>query len=379
MPQKQKKIVLLLCSFGFIFIFGPIYVVYYLTLISLVYTAGQMIKERPDWKKPIFLSTLLFLLFNLIFYKYFNAFFELLTKITSSFINLSTMQVPRIVLPLGLSFVTFRLLHYIIEINRDNIPSTSFIDFTLYCLFFPTFLAGPIERFPNFYNQTKNIARIDYDMVSYGLWRILLGLIKKFIIADMILNQPMCILNDPESFSRLAVISSMYGVMIRLYMDFSGYTDIAIGISRLFGYRIIENFNKPFLQSNIVSFWRNWHISFYAWIRDYFYLPLFVYRASLIKFYLGPFLTLMVFMLWHGSSIGFFLAGLINGVSWFVWIAFHNMLRNSLQLQNKLKSGIFKLLSIGLTFSLVSFSTSIFFFNRNLEQIKIILSKVFIG
>jgi len=367
MPRKNRRSFLLICSFIFIGFFNPAYALYYLILASIVYIAGLIIKENREFKKPIFIASLILLIGNFCFFKYFQALFEFF----------SHKSLPAIILPLGLSFITFRFLHYIIELNRNKIQDTSFVDFTLYSIFFPTFLAGPIERFPNFYKQTEGVSSVDYNMVAYGFYRVLLGIIKKFLVADILLTWALPILRDPFSSSRIVVISSVYATMIRLYMDFSGYTDMAIGVSCLFGYRIMENFNRPFLQRNIAMFWRNWHISLYTWIRDYFYFPFFVYRPSAIKMYLGPFLTILVFMLWHGSALNFLVGGIVNGLGIMAWIFFQDLKKRSPKLKGRPQYAIAAPLSIFLTFTYVSFGTVTFFFTRNLEEAKALLFRIF--
>lgn len=377
-PHKKRNLFLLICSLGFIAIFNLAYSLYYLVFISLVYITILAIKERPDLKRPIFITLLIFLISIFCFLKYFRLFFDLSYLLLSSFTHLTPIKLPVIIFPLGFSFIIFRLLHYIIEVNRNKIQDTSFVDFALYLTFFPTFLAGPLERFPDFYRQAKEIALPDTNMFCYGLWRILLGIVKKCLIADMLFAWTIAVLASPGSYSRLIVIGAVYGAMIRLYMDFSGYTDIAIGVSRLFGYKIVENFNRPLLQKNIALFWRNWHISLYTWIRDYFYLPLFAYRASILKLYLGSFLTMALFMLWHGSSINFLVSGIINGLGLVIWLGFQDLQKKIPSLRNFLKSSYLTPLSIFLTFTYVSFVTGIFFSAKDSNQLKALLTKIFL-
>lgn len=377
-PKRTKSLFLLLCSLIFISLFSITYALYYLVLIFLVFILGLTIKERPDIKRPLFIATIIFLIANLCFYKYFKTFFEFFANLLSSFIQLPTIKLPEIILPLGLSFITFRLLHYIIEINRNRIQEASFTDFALYSIFFPTFLAGPIERFPNFHKQTKEITRPDYNMICYGLWRILLGIIKKFLIADGLFAWTVPMLQSPGTYSRLVLIGSIYGATIWLYLDFSGYSDIAIGVSRLFGYKIVENFKRPFFQKNIALFWRSWHISLYTWIRDYFYFPFFVYRASQLKLFFGAFLTLMLFILWHGSSSNFLLGGIYSGLGLVIWLSFQNLKRRFPRLNKLSVQPCLDWLSTFVTFTHVSFGIGIFFFTSNIGEIKALISKLFL-
>ncbi|MEW6101742.1 MAG: MBOAT family O-acyltransferase [Candidatus Omnitrophota bacterium] len=377
LPKRQRSLYLLICSLGFIALFDIAFALYYFTLIAAAYLTCLCMKERQGLKKPLFMGSVVFLIANLIFFKYFQSGFNFVWGALSSYFPVPQVKIPSIIMPLGLSFITFRLLHYVIEVSRNQIQELSFVDFALYALFFPAFLAGPIERYHNFSRQTAEVSALDYTTLSYGLWRILQGIVKKFIFADLLFGWSGEVLNSPFSYSRIAVIGSVYAGMLRLYMDFSGYSDIAIGISRLFGYKITENFDKPFLQKNIALFWRHWHISLYTWIRDYFYLPFFVYRGSRLKFYLGPVLTMLIFNLWHRSSAGFLIGGLLNGLGWIIWIAFQDMQKKLPRLRSWLNQPYLTPVSVFLTFNYVCFGTSIFFFSKDLNQINSLLARIF--
>jgi D-alanyl-lipoteichoic acid acyltransferase DltB (MBOAT superfamily) len=134
----------------------------------------------------------------------------------------------------------------------------------------------------------------DLSTINQGLFRILLGIAKKFVVADNLARWIIPALHSPKSHPRFLILLLVYGTAIQIYLDFSGYTDMALGVARLFGYKIMENFNRPFFQRNIAMFWRNWHISVYSWIRDYFFFPFFGYRPSNLKIYFGIFATMIV-------------------------------------------------------------------------------------
>lgn len=279
-------------------------------------------KENKN-RKLIIQFALIWLIGNLCFFKYTSVLFK------SCFWSSLEPQTffTKIIFPLGFSFITFRLIHYIVEVYKRNIVETSFIIFALYVLFFPTFLAGPIDRFPRFYPQAIAIKRTEIDAynINYGLFRITKGLIKKVFIADNLARFTMPALYFPESYTRMVLICALYSSIIQIYMDFSGYTDMAIGTSRLFGYKIMENFNRPFFRENIVSFFRNWHISLYSWIRDYFFFPIFGHGTSRTRLYVGTFITIIVFCLWHRASMIFLLIGIIVGASFIIWLLFQEI------------------------------------------------------
>jgi len=153
--------------------------------------------------------------------------------------------------------------------------------------------------------------------------------VKKVGAADPLLSLVMPVLRAPAAFSRGVVVSSIYGLAVQVYMDFSGYTDLALGVSRLFGYKIMENFNLPYFRPNLAEVWRNWHISVYSFIRDYFFFPLFAVRGSALKLHVGIFLTFVVFMIWHDGSLRFLALGVYHGVGMVIWNLFQLLKRKS--------------------------------------------------
>ncbi|MFA5100860.1 MAG: MBOAT family O-acyltransferase, partial [Candidatus Omnitrophota bacterium] len=242
---------------------------------------------------------------------------------------------------------------------------STLLDFSAYVLFFPTFICGPVERFPAFYEQSKQTGALaqDIPLLNYGLYRIAKGLVKKAFIADTIAGIVMPVLSCPEAYSRVAVVFSVYGLMLRVYMDFSGYTDMAVGAAGLFGYRIVENFNKPFLQKNIVMFWRNWHISLYTWIRDYFFLPVFGYVTFKWKVYAGILATMLVFHLWHGFSLNFLGAAIYNSAGIFLWMAFCSV-KEKAHFLRRISGNVFSgSLALLVTFTFVSLGSVFLLFD----------------
>ncbi len=258
----------------------------------------------------------------------------------------------------GTSYIIFRTIHYIIESYRRTFPQHSLWSFLCYILFFPIFLSGPIERFDRFYEQTYSVADrhgIDIQEINYGLYRIIKGIIKKVFIADVMARFIVSVFHSPMEYPKYIVIFCIYASAIRIYMDFSGYTDIAIGSARLLGYKIMENFNSPFFQPNIAMFWRNWHISLYIWIRDYFFLPIFGKKASVYSLYLGIFFSMIVFHIWHGFSVKFLLLGVYHGfvlVIWTLWQAIKRKFRFKMGYINPL---FIRACTTFFTFNIVSF------------------------
>ena len=374
LSSKWRPPFLLAISLLFIALFNFQCIPYFLIHIGLVYIASLYI-EKGGRKKLLLTLTLIWLIGNLCFFKYGELIFRAIVEFGSPFFFTPRVELPALLLPLGISYIIFRCIHYIVEVYRKKVPRVSFIHFALYVLFFPTFLAGPVERFQRFHSQTLEIKGPDLPSVNQGLFRILLGVAKKFILADNLAQWIIPALHFPENHPRFLVLLCIYGTAIQVYLDFSGYTDMALGISRLFGYRVMENFNRPFLQRNIAMFWRNWHISVYSWIRDYFFFPFFGYRATNLKIYLGIFTTMIVFMLWHKGNLNFLLLGIYHGLGLVIWQLFQEMKRKYPPIRKWSSRSYLNPVAIVFTFTFVSFG--FLFFNLDLHQLYAVLDRIF--
>jgi D-alanyl-lipoteichoic acid acyltransferase DltB (MBOAT superfamily) len=336
----------------------------------IVYIGGKFISQtESEQKKKLVLTVLLLsIISGLFFYKYFNA--------RAYVSNWRTYNVPRCLIPFGLSYITFRLVHFLVESYRRNIPQTSLIVFISYILFFPLILAGPVERFPRFYMQAKEKMIFEPININYGLGRIALGIVKKAIVADGLNGFVMPVLSSPQAYPSLWVLLSIYVLAIQIYMDFSGYTDIAIGSARLFGYKIMENFHRPFFKTDIAQFWRSWHISVYTWIRDYFFLPLFGFKASRIKLYLGLFFSMVVFHIWHRFSLNFLILGIYHGIILMFWQACQEIKRRYPLVRGLMGYRYLNVLGVFLTFNIVSLGF-VFFITNSVSNTWKIISHIF--
>ncbi|MEP6955284.1 MAG: MBOAT family O-acyltransferase [Chthoniobacterales bacterium] len=273
-------------------------------------------------------------------------------------------------LPLGISFFTFEFIHFAADRYRGTAKAGTFGEYLAFILFFPTMVAGPIKRFqdfvPKLQSPSKNWA-LDWHR---GVTRILAGLVKKFAIADLLgawtinLNHGAIALADRRV---LPLWLLAYG--IKIYIDFSAYSDIAIGSARLFGIRVPENFDWPYLRRNITEFWRHWHISLSRWLMDYVYIPLGGSRVSSPRIYGNIILTMLISGLWHGAGLNFIAWGLWHGCL----LAGHRLWRKNRPVGNQEPSLLGSALSWALTFLLVNlgwaffcmdFPTALFFFRR---------------
>lgn len=221
----------------------------------------------------------------------------------------------RFVFPLAISFFTFEFIHYLVDSYRGKIGPHRFREYLAFMLFFPTMVAGPIKRFQDFVPKLM-AAHFEWEHVRIGLLRISVGMAKKMVIADSLdlWIQPLLSENASASATTLTLWLALLAYSIKIYTDFSGYSDIAIGSARLFGIVVPENFNWPYLRRNIAEFWRHWHISLSSWITDYVYIPLGGSRVSFLRLLLNLVLAMGISGIWHGAEWHFLVWGLYHGV-----------------------------------------------------------------
>ena len=248
------------------------------------------------------------------FFKYFNFFIESAAYVLSSVGFVPHVPVLRVLLPIGISFYTFKTMTYTIDIYRGKMkPTDSFVDYALFTSFFPQILAGPIERASNLLPQISAPRLIMREKVLAGMGLVLLGSFKKVAIADTLAPMVGKIFDAPESMTGGQLWTGLYAYTFQIYGDFSGYTDIARGISLILGFETMVNFNSPYLSRNITEFWRRWHISLSTWFRDYLYIPLGGNRLGPVRTYANLFITMLLCGLWHGAAWTFVLWGAIHG------------------------------------------------------------------
>ena len=250
------------------------------------------------------------------YFKYTNFLLDILGDL--GFEGLHTMD---IFLPVGISFFTFQSLSYTIDVYRGKIkPLDSLLDYAFYVSFFPQLVAGPIVRASDFIPQIRRPLTVTREMVGMGFWFVITGLFKKAVISDYIAaNFVDRIFADPTLYSGLESLLGVYGYALQIYCDFSGYSDMAIGIALLMGFHFNINFNSPYKSGSITEFWRRWHISLSTWLRDYLYISLGGNRKGKVRQYINLFITMFLGGLWHGAAWNFVLWGSLHGVA----LAFH--------------------------------------------------------
>lgn len=246
----------------------------------------------------------------LCYFKYTNFFIENINAATGADYNLLN-----IFLPIGISFYTFQTLSYIIDVYRGIIkPTRNLLDYAFYMSFFPHLVAGPIVRAKDFLPQVRQKINLNKADMSSGMFLIIKGLVKKAIIADYIAQYADLIYANPAGYSGFENLMAMYAYALQIYCDFSGYSDMAIGIARLMGYDLGINFNTPYIAKNTTEFWRRWHISLSSWLRDYIYIPLGGNRKGELNQYFFLFATMLIGGFWHGASWKFVVWGAAHGI-----------------------------------------------------------------
>lgn len=365
-----KKIILIL---------GSIYFYSYLNLIMLTVIGASIIitfiigkllgiYESSRYRKQILITGVVVNLISLGIFKYYGFFAEI---VTAAFSHSSPDNI-NLILPIGISFYTFRFISYLVDVFRNEYPPASFIDFSLYGLFFPIILAGPISRAKQFLPQLSELESTWSD-VGEGIKLFVTGMFLKVFIADRIGYYVDYFFENYSVFDMLTTWVVMFSYSIQIYCDFAGYSSMAIGISLLLTIRIEKNFDFPYISRNISEFWSRWHITLSTWIRDYLYIPLGGSRKGSTRTTLNLMLAMTLCGLWHGAAFTFIIWGAIHGVFLIIYHKWKQLVTDS-------KKGLFffqsHVLSWLLTFVAISMSW-IFFRADTLEQAFGILQKLF--
>jgi D-alanyl-lipoteichoic acid acyltransferase DltB (MBOAT superfamily) len=249
------------------------------------------------------------------FFKYFNFFIDSAAHVIQWFGLQPHLPTLRIILPAGISFYTFQTMNYVIDVYKRKMkPTNDFLTYALFVSYFPHLVAGPIIRAEVLLPQLLRKRIVTNEHLNTGGALILIGLFKKVVIADVLSPDVEPVFAAPHAFSSLLLLNGLYYFSLQIYCDFSGYTDIARGVSRLLGIELPENFNQPYLSRNITEFWRRWHISLSTWLRDYLYIPLGGNRRGRARTYLNLFITMLLGGLWHGARWTFVAWGFLHGV-----------------------------------------------------------------
>jgi len=270
-----------------------------------------MSDTRKLWKRRLCLWLSIGMSLSILgFFKYANFFLWNWNQMVEG-----NFQPLDIILPVGISFYTFQSISYIVDVYKGRVsPTETWIEYLFFLSYFPALVAGPIVRADYFLPQIQNRDHASREEMAAGLWLIILGLVKKAVVADYIAQYNDLIFASPTGYSGLESLMGVVGYVVQIYCDFSGYSDMAIGISAIMGFRLTKNFDFPYKSRNLTDFWRRWHISLSTWLRDYVYIPLGGNRRGTLRTYVNNFLTMLVGGLWHGAAWKFIIWGGMHGV-----------------------------------------------------------------
>jgi alginate O-acetyltransferase complex protein AlgI len=346
--RKESIRSFILIAFGFYFYYKASG--YYLLLLILTISADYFFAKllvqtsNKSWRLVQVSSSIVFSLSFLLYFKYKNFFLENLNEISGS-----TYSLTSVILPIGISFYTFQSISFIVDIYSRRIELPSFKNYLLYMTFFPHLVAGPIVRASDFLPQLKRYIKITVHDVKTAAFLIFKGFIKKAIIGDFVAQYSDLIFDDPSMYSSTEQLVGVLSYTLQIFCDFSGYTDMAIGVALLLGYKLCTNFDSPYKSLNITVFWRKWHISLSSWLRDYIYIPLGGNRKGLILQLTFLLVTMLIGGFWHGANWKFVFWGFGHGIL----LVAHKIMGIVLKDHSIINSKIFKLGSWIFTFSLV--------------------------
>ena len=335
LPLTARKVLLLVASFGFYMAWNAKYSLLMAAVILITYLAAVCMIRWPKRKKAALLVGLACVLGLLFYFKYFNFFLDTVNQLFGTSFSLWN-----IILPVGISFYVFQSIGYIADVYTDPREyEKSLLNYALFISFFPQLVAGPIERSKNMFAQFDTKQKFDIENIKNGLSLILFGLVQKVVIADRLAIYVDAVFSDYQNMNRWALIAAVVFFAFQVYCDFQAYSLIAAGSAKLMGYRLMQNFNRPYLSRNFGEYWSRWHISLSSWFQDYIFTP-FVWANPLRR--LGIQSTNITMMV--GVSLVFFVSGFWHGANWtfVVWGLLHAALRVFEMLLAKPKKRFYK-------------------------------------
>lgn len=358
--KKHQNILLMLASYYFYACWDWRFLFLLAFSTFLDYYTGLKIEnsDNRSSKKFWFWLSISVNLGFLGFFKYYNFFAESFAEFISGFGLHASPWVLKIILPVGISFYTFHGLSYVIDIYKERIKAErSWIDYTLFVSFFPLLVAGPIERATHLLPQIKKNRTFNYDNAVDGLRQILWGLFKKMVVADNCAHYTNIIFNDYHQYTGATLIFGAVLFAFQIYGDFSGYSDIALGTARLFGFDLLRNFAYPYFSRDIAEFWRRWHISLSSWFRDYLYIPLGGSAGGNWMRIRNTFIIFVVSGFWHGANWTFIIWGFLNALFILPSIVLKTNRTNlDIVAENRIFPNLKEILQLLLTFSLATFA-----------------------
>ena len=316
LQKKTTARLLFVTAFSYYFYYKSSGIYFFLlgiVTVSDYLLARQMVHTVAHWKRKFLVVVSLCINLGLLcYFKYTNFFYEILCPLWNG-----SFEPLDIFLPVGISFFTFQSLSYTLDVYRGDLkPLSSLLDYAFYVSFFPQLVAGPIVRARDFVPQIRQPLRVTNEMFGQGIFFIVSGLFKKAVISDYIsINFVERIFDNPGLYSGLENLFGVYGYALQIYCDFSGYSDMAIGLALLLGFRFPINFNSPYKSDSVTDFWHRWHISLSTWLRDYLYISMGGNRKGKVRTYINLIVTMLLGGLWHGASWNFIVWGGLHGAA----------------------------------------------------------------
>ena len=352
--------------------------IFFSTIVDYFVGRGLKKQENPTKRKLLLWTSILINLGFLGFFKYYNFFLDNFVKVFTLFGHSIKPQGLNIILPVGISFYTFQTLSYSIDVYKRKLePTKNFIAFMAFVSFFPQLVAGPIERARNLLPQFYKRRIFEYDKAVDGLRQMLWGFFKKIVIADNAAEVVNEIFNHSSHYSGSTLVVGVLFFAFQIYGDFFGYSDIAIGTPRLFGFNLMRNFNFPYFSRDIAEFWRRWHISLSSWFRDYLYIPLGGSRCNTLKRIRNTFIIFIVSGFWHGANWTFIVWGALNAVYFLPLLLLNkNRVHTDTVAEGRLLPSIREFLQMSITFGLTVLAW-VFFRADNIGHAMSYLSTIF--
>jgi alginate O-acetyltransferase complex protein AlgI len=375
-PYRYRLWLLLAASYFFYMSWNAPYALILVVMTLIDYTAGIMMGRTDDrQKRRRYLAlSLTGNLSLLCVFKYFNFFSQTAYGLMAFLGYPIRTPLVNLILPLGISFHTFQTMAYAIDVYRGTIqPERNLLRFAVYVVFFPQLIAGPIERAKHFLVQFREEHDFDYAMAVDGLQLMLWGFFKKVVIADRLAVYVNAIYSSPAEHGPASVLLATYFFAFQIFCDFSGYCDIAIGSAQVMGFRLMQNFDRPYSSTSIPEFWRRWHISLSTWFKDYVYIPLGGNRTARWRWYYNLFVVFAISGLWHGAKWTFVVWGILHGCYMIASAAsgdFRRRVVSAIGLDRY--PSVHHAIQVFVTFQLVSFAW-IFFRANSLEDAGIVI------
>lgn len=388
LPSKIRWVWLLISSYYFYMCWNPVYVFLMLGSTFTSYFSAIIIEKinlgvsdekiKKQGKKAVLVFSILLNLSVLFFFKYFNFLNDSLNLFFTSANLTWGIKSFDLLLPVGISFYTFEVISYMMDVYRGKSPvEYNFGKYALFVAFFPKLVAGPIERATHLLPQFFEPKKFNYENMRSGLMLILWGLFQKIMIADRLAILVNTVFNDIKSYQGFQYVIAIVFFSFQILCDFSAYSDIAIGASRILGFDLLKNFERPYFSKSIKEFWRRWHMSLSSWFKDYLYFPLGGSKEGKFITYRNIFIVFVVSGLWHGANWTFFIWGALHGCYQILGMIFNNANNKLVQKLNITDAFSLKLLNVIVTFSLVAFAW-IFFRANNISDAFYIVRNLFV-